>query len=67
MNNILDTKIHETNDLITLPSLYSIPKSNLKHPKSSTLPMEIGPNKFLYINLELDDLQKDHLTKLLQR
>lgn len=67
MNHILTTETQENNDHISLISLYPIPKASLQQPKNSTHSIKISPNKFVYINLELDGQQKTQLTELLKR
>lgn len=54
-------------DLSTFLSFYYNPKASPQQPKNVSQFIEINPNKFMYINLELDDQHKTQLTELLER
>ena len=67
MEKIQNPKTQETTDPTALTALCSTTGSTLKLPENSTLLVEISPNKFLYINPNLDEQQKADLIKLLQK
>ena len=67
INQVLNVETQENSYLPTLLSLYSIPKVVSQGLEKSTLQIEVNPKKFMYINLELDEQQKNQLIELLKR
>ena len=55
MNHILTIETQENSDLTAFLSLYFTSKETLQQPRNSAQLVEISPNKFLYLNMELDD------------
>ena len=67
MERILNPKTQETNSPATLIALWSTVGNTLRSSKTSTLPIEISPNKFLHINPDLYEQQKADLIQILQQ
>lgn len=55
IERILKLETQETSDPTALTALCSRVGSTLKLPENSTLLVEINPNEFLHINLDLDE------------
>jgi hypothetical protein len=55
MERILDLETQETSSPATLTALRSTAENTLRSSETSTLPIEISPNKFLHINPDLDE------------
>jgi ASC-1-like (ASCH) protein len=67
MERILNPKTQETNNPTTLTALHSLAGNTLRSSETSTLPIEISPNKFLHINPDLDEQQKADMIHILQQ
>ena len=65
MERILNVETQETSSPATLNALRSTIGNTLRSLETSTLPIEISPNKFLHINPDLDEHQKVDLIRIL--